>query len=204
MMLVAYKRFIDLIDDTKNVEVLYRYISNKVVVPIDTSDLLRWQWVQCVSAFDKLVHDLVKIGMIEIFNGTRETTAKYESFIIDLNTYQQMINNPDIACNIFEKRIILCNGYKAFQDPDKVADALSYIWDEKDKWIKISSNMRMHLNKDDCRTMLRNIVIRRNQIVHEGDYTDILLKRQDILDEDVESVRNFIIDLGKSIYNCVK
>ena len=30
---------------------------------------------------------------------------------------------------------------------------------------------------NDCVTFLKNAVIRRNQIVHEGDYTDILAKR---------------------------
>ena len=51
---------------------------------------------------------------------------------------------------------------------------------------------------------LKNIVIRRNQIVHEGDYTDSLLMRQEIYEQDVKDVRSFITKLGNVIYNCVK
>ena len=49
-----------------------------------------------------------------------------------------------------------------------------------------------------------HIVIRRNQIVHEGDYTDYLSKRQDIFSQDVLDIRNYILKLGKAIYDCVK
>lgn len=57
--------------------------------------------------------------------------------------------------------------------------------------------------KNDCTTYLKNIVIRRNQIVHEGDYTDILMKRQDIYPRDVIEIREYILKLGKAIYDCV-
>lgn len=202
MMLNAYKRFQQLIDDSKYVESLYQYANEKIVVALDISDLLRWQWVQCVSAFDKLIHDLVKIGMLEIFNGTRDSTPKYNTFPINLNTHQEMENNPGSAIIILEQKIILCNSYKAFQEPSKVADALSYIWNENDKWLTIAA--QMGIDKNTCCTTLKNIVIRRNQIVHEGDYTDILSKRQEIFEQDVLDVRNFILKLGESVYNCVK
>jgi len=42
-------------------------------------DLLRSQVVYAVSAFDKLIHDLVRIGMVQIFSGARPATAKYLS-----------------------------------------------------------------------------------------------------------------------------
>ena len=47
-MLFAYKRFLELVNDTQNVKILYEYIENTMKAPIDTSDLLRWQWVQCI------------------------------------------------------------------------------------------------------------------------------------------------------------
>lgn len=59
-MLQSHQRFINLVKDTENVEVLYNYFKNSMTVPVDTSDLLRWQWVQCISAFDKFVfHQLI-------------------------------------------------------------------------------------------------------------------------------------------------
>lgn len=51
------------------------------------------------------------------------------------------------------------------------------------------------MNQTMCTTKLNNIVIRRNQIVHEGDYTDILSRRQDIYEEDVIEVKEFILQI---------
>ena len=199
-MLQSHKRFLKLVQDTQNVETLYNYFEHSVV-PVDISDLLRWQWVQCISAFDKFVHDVVRVGMVEIFLGNRTPTPKYNTFQIDIQTYGDMINNIIDASLIFERKIILKHGFLAFQDPSKVADALSYIWNENDKWGKISNLMGM--SKDDCTTYLRNIVIRRNQIVHEGDYTDSLSRRQDIFLQDVIDIRDYILKLGQAIYDCV-
>ncbi|WP_251497738.1 HEPN domain-containing protein [Otoolea muris] len=199
-MLSSYKRFFTLVKDTENVEVLYNYFNTSVTAPVDTSDLLRWQWVQCISAFDKLIHDLVRVGMLEIFMGKRLRTPKYSTFQIDIQTYVDMADNIN-AVSILEQKIILKHGFLAFQEPGKVADALSYIWNENDKWGRISGLMA--LNRNDCVTYLKNIVIRRNQIVHEGDYTDIYSKRQDIDPEDVIDIRNYILKLGKAIYDCV-
>lgn len=199
-MLQSHKRFVKLVQDTQNVETLYNYFENSVV-PVDISDLLRWQWVQCISAFDKFAHDVVRVGMVEIFLENRTPTPKYNTFQIDIQTYGDMINNIIDASLIFERKIILKHGFLAFQDPSKVADALSYIWNENDKWGKISNLMGM--SKDDCTTYLRNIVIRRNQIVHEGDYTDSLSRRQDIFLQDVIDIRNYILKLGQAIYDCV-
>ncbi len=201
-MIQSYQRFMNLVKDTENVEVLYNYFEKAMTAPVDASDLLRWQWVQCISAFDKFVHDMVRVGMLEIFLGGRAPTPKYKTFQIDIQTYEDMANNMVDASLTFERKIILKHSFLAFQDPSKVADALSFIWNENDKWGKISNQMGM--NKNGCTTYLKNIVIRRNQIVHEGDYTDSLSKRQDIYPKDVIDIRKYVLGLGKAIYDCVK
>lgn len=201
-MLLAYRRFVELVEDTKNVEVLYQYLKNTIKVPIETNDLLRWQWIQCISAFDKFIHDVVRIGMVEIYVGARVTTAKYNSFQLDIQTCIDMNASPLSAASIFEQKVILKHSFLAFQDPNKVSDALAYIWSDNDKWQTISNMVGM--SKNDCVTFLKNAVIRRNQIVHEGDYTDSLSKRQDIYEQDVNDVRTFILNIGEAIYNCVK
>lgn len=197
----AYNRFKKLIDDTNNVDALYQYIKS-VSAPIDTSDLLRWQWIQAVSALDKLIHDLVKIGMLEEFNGIRARTRQFENFQIDMKLYTDIKENPLMASAYFEQKIILCNGYKSFQDPKKISEALSYIWNEKHKW-KVIANL-IGMEETDCTTKLNNIVIRRNQIAHEGDYADILSKRQEIFEADVIDVKAFVLNVGEAIYNSVK
>lgn len=201
-MLLAYKRFLKLVNDTENIKTLYEYIENTMKAPIDTSDLLRWQWIQCISAFDKFVHDIVRIGMVDIFQGNRPSTPKYNMFQLDMQTCLDMQNSSITAVTIFEQKIIQKHSFLAFQDPAKVADALSYIWNDNDKWQTISSVVGM--DRNDCVTFLKNAVIRRNQIVHEGDYTDILSKRQEIYEQDVLEIRQFILNIGNAIYNCVK
>lgn len=201
-MLLAYRRFIELVNDMQSVETLYEYTKNTIKAPIDTSDLLRWQWVQCISAFDKFVHDIVRRGMLDIFQGNRLATPKYNKFQVDIQTYVDMQNSSLMAVTILEQKIFLRHSFLAFQDPDKVADALSYIWNDNDKWATISKMVGM--SRHECVTFLKNAVIRRNQIVHEGDYTDALARRQDIYEQDVSKIRDFTLKIGKAIYDCVK
>lgn len=47
--------------------VLYDNLSAIVPNPEQFDDLLRSQVVHAVSAFDKLMHDLIRIGMVKIF-----------------------------------------------------------------------------------------------------------------------------------------
>ena len=201
-MLFAYKRFVELIENTRNVNALYDYVEKQMRAPIDASDLLRWQWVQYISAFDKYIHDIVRIGILDIFQGNRQATSKFENLQLDLKTYLDMKNTPLTEVSILEQKIVLKHSFLAFQDPGKVADALSYIWTDNDKWGTISGKIGMQRN--DCITFLKNAVIRRNQIVHEGDYVDTLSKRQDIYEQDVTDVKEFILKIGKAIYDCVK
>lgn len=113
-MLFAYKRFLELVNDIQNIEILYKYIENAMTVPIDTSDLLRWQWVQCISVFDKFIHDIVRIGMIEIFQGNRLATPKYNNFQVDIQTCMDMQNVQLTAATVFEQKIILKHSFLAF------------------------------------------------------------------------------------------
>lgn len=178
---------------------LYEYLSiNKV--PLDSSDLLRWQWVLSVSALDKYIHDIVAAGMVEQYLNRRATTPKFNAFQLSMN----VINNlaiapvPEIE---FRNEVIRRNSYLAFQDPEKIADALSYIWNEPNKWNVISGNMATHIDPVTLKTKLKNIVVRRNQIVHEGDClsTSIPLIQQPISHSDTEDVIHFITELVDAI-----
>lgn len=202
-MLRAYQKFQVLLNDTKNTEVLYTYITQNTKIPLDCDDLLRWEWAQCVSAFDTLMHDLIRIGILQIYNGQRPTTLKFNGYVIDYQTYKSMTDYPTNAQNIFEQKVILKLKTLSFQAPDKVSDGLSFIWLENDKWGKIANYIGM--NKNDCVTMMKNIVTRRNQIVHEGDYVDHLSQqRQAILFPDVIDTKEFIQKVGEAIFNLVK
>ena len=62
-MINALRVFQALMDQTEVSKGLYNYIDSQRV-PIDASDLLRWEWVLAVSALDKYIHDVVRIGMV--------------------------------------------------------------------------------------------------------------------------------------------
>jgi len=197
----VYRSFKKIIQDTKTLGATYDYLNNVIKPPYEYSDLLRWQWAQALSALDKFVHDVVRIGMIEIYRGIRNTTPKYESFTLPLNILSEMKINNHREILIFEKYILLSNDYKSFQEPDKISDALSFIWNENHKWKCIAD----FLSKEEktIKTFLKNAVLRRNQIVHQGDYNGFSVDRQEIFAEDTNEVIIFVEDLGKAIFICV-
>ncbi len=179
---------------------LFYYIKEQKV-PIDASDLLRWEWVLAVSALDKYIHDVVRIGMVEEFLGTRPKTNKYNTFRIDMSQYMNLIASPapELA---FENEIKRQHGYLAFQHPDKLVEALSFIWSEEHKWVVISQHMTTHISAADLKTKLNNIVIRRDQIVHEGDCftAAVPLHQQAITESDVNDDISFISELVQAIH----
>lgn len=135
-MKTAYDAFSTIIRDTRNSDIIYAYLDGMVKPPFDYSDLLRWQWAQSVSALDKLIHDLVRIGMVQTYQGLRSPTAKYRLFAIDMDSVSQMQQAPLYAIKIFEAKIVNKLSYQSFQEPEKISDGLSLIWDEANKWKK--------------------------------------------------------------------
>lgn len=184
----------------KNVtSALYDYLSvNKI--PLDSSDLLRWQWVLAVSALDKYIHDIVTAGMVEQYINKRPHTPKFDTFQLSMNAITNIQSSPVPEIE-FRNEVIRKNSYLAFQEPNKIADALSFIWDEQHKWDVISSNMATPISSSDLKTKLKNIVVRRNQIVHEGDClsTNIPLIQQPITFFDTQDVIQFITELVNAI-----
>lgn len=178
---------------------LYEYLSNNRI-PLDSSDLLRWQWVLAVSALDKYIHDLVAAGMVEQFLNIRPTTSKYNAFQLSMNVISNISAAPVPEIE-FRNEVVRKNSYLAFQDPDKIADALSFIWNEPNKWVVISRNMATYIEPTTLKTKLKNIVLRRNQIVHEGDClsTNMPLEQQPITLSDTKDVIRFITELVDAI-----
>lgn len=197
----SYSLFCKLIQEINIDKGLYYYISNQIGGPVDASDLLRWQWVQSVSALDKLIHDLVRIGMVQEYQGIRPATSAFNTFPLNMQTELIFESNPMFAPLEFESVVRKKFGTMSFQDPLKIADALAYIWIENHKWKEIATQLGMPENA--CKEKQKNIVIRRNQIVHEADYQDILGVRQSLTQTDVNDVVDFEYKLGTAIFQLV-
>lgn len=207
----SYKNFERNIESVKNLTLVYNYLIENITAPICFDDLLRAQIVNSLSAFDKLIHDLIKIGIIEIFNGTRPPTPKYLSEPLKMEVYHELLaNNANIddiddilaRANIFEKAITEKLNYISYQDPSKISDGLSYIISDKMKWKTISQHLSM--DEQAVKTQLKLIVSRRNSIVHEADINPQNLDKISIAQGDCEESVDFILRCGEAIYSLVK
>ena len=165
-------------------------------------DLLRFQIVYSVSALDKLIHDIIRIGMIQIFTGKRPATSKYLSEKISMGAYVNLsLATIPPKEYYFEQEIINKLSIVAYQSPDKIADGLSYIWDEEHKWQRIATAMGM--KEDKVRTQLKLIVDRRNKIAHEADIDITSGGKFPISKSDCEPIISFIERCSQEIVKLV-
>lgn len=181
---------------------LFDYLKASVAAPLSFDDLLRSQLVNSVSAFDKLMHDLIRIGMVEIFTGRRPPTPKYLSEGISLQTHTAIFTATiPPKEHIFETALFARFKIASFQDPTKVADGLSFIWSEGQKWQKIAG--KMGISDEVARMTLKLITDRRNAIVHEADLDPVTNVKLSIAKQECEDTSNFLERCGNEIVNLV-
>lgn len=190
------------ISDAENLRTLYRHCVHDLHLPGEYGDLLRMAYIYCLSALDKLVHDIVMHHMVEIFAGRRLPTQKYLSETISMENHDTLSRStmppPEI---VFEGMVRSKLAHQSFMDPDKLADALSLIWNESHKWQVISAEMKR--DRAQTITELRNLYKRRNAIVHETDRDPNTGQKMPILPEDAKRAEVFISLLGETIYQLV-
>lgn len=177
---------------------LYDYLSTSVAIPEQFEDLLRSQVVNAVSAFDKLMHDLIRIGMVKIFENQRPSTSKYLSETIAIQHLPSLLASavppPPVR---FEEIVREKLSKLSFQDPTKVADGLSYIWNEPQRWQQIALGLGM--SDDEAKRKLRLIITRRNAIVHEADLDPVTSQKQSITRAEATDIADFLRALGDRI-----
>jgi hypothetical protein len=189
-------------EEAKSLTSLYEYLETSIKSPFSFDDLLRSQVVYSVSAFDKLMHDVIRVGMIEIFMGRRQSTPQYLAESISTSTYNELISATVPPKEyVFEQSIVKKLKTISYQSPEKVAEGLSYIWNEKQKWQKIAA--RMSLNDADARTRLKLIADRRNSIVHESDINPLTNQKYSISKTECQSMTNFLCECGEAIVDLV-
>jgi hypothetical protein len=182
----------------RNLGGLHQGISSIITSIVDTSDILRAQIVLGVSALDHYIHEAVREGMLEIFDGKRAETKAFRKFRIPIELIPS--TRPQLRVN-FESQIRLQHRYMSFQHPDKISDALKLVSDEK-IWPLVSR--RLGESEKTITTELRLIVERRNKIAHEADrdpsYPGV---RWPIKSADVNRSIEFIDNLCSSIDACI-
>ncbi len=163
----AFTQFQENIKRVKALMGVYNAINSSTTAVMDSSDVLRAAIVFAVSALDKFIHDVTRIGMLEIFQGERPETESYLRFQLSMKTFTLLqTSDESTKLNIFDAEIRERQGWQSFQRPDKIADALRLIvtirlWDELAK--KMRTDVRSLKNQ------LELIVDRRDKIAHEAD-----------------------------------
>lgn len=163
---------------------------------VDYSDFLRAQIVLTVSALDFYIHQVVKMGMLEIYNSTRLETNAYKKFGITMEDsfgHKNAIDDGWLIDVIHKK-----HSWQSFQSPEKIKEAISLI-KTFHLWQEVSNILNLPLR--DVTTRLSLIVDRRNKIAHEADMnpsTPGLRWHIDV--KDTENVVDFIDSIVRAIH----
>ena len=118
----AKKHFEQNIVRVKNLGAIYQSINLQTTAIIDLSDILRSQYVMLVSALDHFIHEMVRIGMIEIYNNQRRDTKEFKEFVLSLDKdllFKKAImeDKNDVWLN---NQIRYNNVFQIFQQADKI------------------------------------------------------------------------------------
>ena len=169
---------------------------------------LRHVWVVCVSAFDLFMSELVSEGGLRLIDRSPPVlTANLRTVQIALHGVMSVVDLSPVERLLFYKDQIYANvQFKSFYRPDKVSEALSYIWicPAKEKWGRILARLRDTGRYDDrteemIRGELTLIGDRRDIIAHSVD-TPPGLSTPNLVDrDDAFQVYRFIRDLAESI-----
>lgn len=154
------------INRVRDLVAIYSILENQTAGRLVFSDILRAAFVLAVSALDYYVHEVVRIGMLEIYRGQRPETPAFSRFQISLSSLRQALNEAASNDYLLENEIRQRHSYQSFQRPDKIADAIRLISD-KQLWKEVS--VKMSIPEQGIKEQLRLIVERRDRIAHEAD-----------------------------------
>src|SRR5437899_12649827 len=122
-MLLAHNRFADNIGRARDLRALFGNLTATMAGTLDLTDILRAAIVSAVSAFDTFIHEITRIGMVEIFQSARPTTDAFGRFPISMENVLLVVATPGHT-KWLEDEIKRQHGWLSFQQPDKVADAV--------------------------------------------------------------------------------
>lgn len=168
------------------------------VLTAHADSLLRAEWVMAVSSFDTYIHDIVRIGIMQIYHGTRPSCNGCDAYPMSFKTLKQVESftsstDKDIA---LESEIRKINEKDSYQSPKSIEYAMSLIG-ISNIWTRVSLAMGMSAN--DVKLKLGLIVKRRNKIAHESDFDYLSASQISITKNDVDDVVSFIERLVNAI-----
>lgn len=175
-------------------------IRAQVAPALDLSDILRGAIVLGVSALDQLVHEAVRVGMLEAYAGTRPETDAFRRFEVSLASVR-LATASSGGLDWFDAEVRSRHAFLTFQRPDKIADGIRLISDVP-LWQAVAN--AMNARPEDIRRRLNLIVTRRNQIAHEADMNPAFPgTRWPITEADVVDVTSFLSQLGETLVTVI-
>lgn len=178
----------------KKLDDVYKYNKKVLTEGIDISGLLRAEIVFAVSALDQYVHSVVLFQVIDFPKTGKPGSKSFSKLLLGLDSVQIILNN-DETTDVFpliEQQLKQNLGWRSFQQPDKIAEALKIVCDKK-IWDEVSS-----LTGKDAKLLkeqLQLIVKRRDSIAHEADFDIVNQCQYPINRKETIVALNFIISL---------
>ena len=104
---------------------------------------------------------------------------------------------------IVEFRAVMVNTmrFKTFQKSDDIASGLAFVWSEKNKWDKISEELRLPVKT--VKRKLNGICTRRDVIVHNADYNEATGDLNPCIHSDAKEVITYVSKVVAAIDSLV-
>lgn len=199
-MVNAIEHFRANIERVELLGALYEALCHLTTPVIDCSDLLRAQIVMAVSALDHYVHEVTRLGMLEVLAGSRRQTPGFLRFQVRMGAAMAGLTGRDQSA-WFDTEVREKHSYLAFQYPDKIADAIR-LFSPRQLWSSVG--LRLGLPIQEVKERLQLVIERRNKIAHEADldpsYPGV---RWPILQEDATAAVNVIKAICEAIHSVV-
>lgn len=144
---------------------IYLSMSTMITQALDLSDLLRAEIVMVVSALDHYIHELSRLGMIEVYEGKRHTTPAFLKFSISLES-TLLARSGTSGTAWLDTEIRTKQSLLSFQHPDRIADAVR-LFSDIELWNLVGAELND--NPKNVKTRIQLLVDRRNKIAHEAD-----------------------------------
>lgn len=169
---------------------------------------LRHVWIVCVSAFDLYMTELVsEAGLRWIDRTPPVLTANLRQVKVPLEGVMSSQHlSPTERLLFYKDHVYSAIQYTSFYRPEKVSEALSYIWvcPPKEKWARIFTRMKAlgsHASstEEDIRNELTLIGDRRDLIAHSVDTLPGASSPNPVNREDAVRVAEFVGDLAAAI-----
>jgi hypothetical protein len=161
----ALDEFDDSISRVRHLHGLHSALSATLTTAVDVSDILRAEVVMVVSALDRYVHTLARLGMLESYAGARPKTDAFNRFPVPLSV-TPLLRLSATAASTLDSEIRTKHSHLSFQHPDKIAEAVR-LFSAVSLWEAVGAEMDM--TAADVKATLGLIVDRRNKIAHEAD-----------------------------------